>query len=127
MLVKGDEILRKLASQKNVPYELLRIMFNDYWQQTLMHLQHPENNFSKGIKIRDCIKFRLNPKQVAKAYVNYLRFPRYSDYTTNLITIHNQLLDENIYTETQKEFIQNSERNRIQATGTEGCYSDEEE
>lgn len=127
MTIKSDEILQRLAKQKNLPYEMLRIMFNDYWQQTLMHIQHPENNFIKGIIIRDCIKIRLNPKQVMKAYISYLKYPRNSDYATNLLTIHNQLLDENIYTEKQKQIIQDAERNYLSTTREEGYYSDEEE
>lgn len=127
MLVKNDEILRKLSKEKNVPYELLRILFNDFWQQILMHLQHPENNFYKGILIRDCIKFRLNPKQIAKSYVNSIKYPRESDYIQNLLTTHKQLLDENIYTKKQKEFIQNAERDYLSTTRKEGDYSNEEE
>lgn len=127
MLIKNEEILQKLSKQQNIPYELLRILFNDYWQQTLMHLQHPEDNFIKGIKIRDCIKFRLNPKQIAKAYINLLNYPRESNYTQNLLIIHKQLLDNDIYTEAQKQIIQDTERNNLSATREERYYSDEEE
>lgn len=127
MLIKNDDILKKLSKEKDVPYELLRILFNDFWQQILMHLQHPENNFYKGILIRDCIKFRLNPKQLAKSYVNSLRYPRQSGYTTNLLTTHLQLKENGIYTEAQKEFIQNAERDYLSTTREERYYSDEEE
>jgi hypothetical protein len=127
MIIKSDDILQKLAKQKGIPYEMLRILFNDYWQQTLMHLQHPENNFIKGILIRDCIKIRLNPKQICKAYCSYLKYPRESFYTQNLLITHKQLLDEDIYTEKQKKLIQDCERNRIQTARTEGDSSDEEE
>lgn len=127
MLIKNDEILKKLAKQKGIPYEMLRILFNDFWQQILMHLQHPEDNFYKGILIRDCIKFRLNPKQIAKSYVNSLRYPRQSDYITNLLTTHLQLKENDIYTKAQEEFIQNAERDYLSTTREERYYSDEEE
>lgn len=129
MLISHDEVLKKLQNKTNLSYELLRLMFNDYWHQMLMHIQHPEDNFIKGIKMRDCIKFRLNPKQVCKAYCNYLtyRYNSDSEYTQNLIKIHNQLLENDIYTEKQKETIQDCERNRICLSREEGYHSDEEE
>lgn len=129
MLIKQDVILQKLSKKTDVPYEVLRILFNDYWQQTKMHLQHPENNFIKGIKIRDCIKFRLNPKQIYKAYINYLKFKQHiqSESIQALLITHKQLLDNDIYTEKQKKFIQDAERDYLQITREERYYSDEEE
>lgn len=129
MLIKHDEILLKLQKETNLPYEQLRIMFNDFWQQMLMHLQHPEDNFYKGILIRDCIKFRLNPKQVMRSY-KYLKEKRpISIYPKDfdIEKINQQLLENDIYTKKQKEIVQESQRIGIHFSREEGNYSNEEE
>jgi hypothetical protein len=129
MLIKHDEILLKLQKETKLPYEQLRIMFNDFWQQMLMHLQHPEDNFYKGILIRDCIKFRLNPKQVIKSY-KYLKEKRPNSVYPkdfDIEKINQQLLENDIYTEKQKKIIQESQRIGIHHFGEKGHHSDEEE
>lgn len=128
MLIKNEDILRKLSKEQNLPYELLRILFNDFWHQMLMHLQHPENNFIKGIKIRDCIKFRLNPKQVMASYCRTIKsgFTE-TDIALTKILVHNQLKDNNVYTEKQKQIIQDCERLGVSESREEGNHSNEEE
>ena len=130
MLVKHDDVVKKVSKNLNMPYEQVRILFNDFYQQLVMHLQHPENNFTHGIMIRDCIKLRLNPRKVMISYNNILKKGTYnseSNFVVNLKNIHQNLLENDIYTEKQKETIKNYERDYLSETGNKRYYSDEEE
>ena len=106
----NEEVIRETARRTGYPYEQIRIMMVDFYHQVLINLQNPENNFNRGIKVRNCCKFELNPNKVLHSLSNSRKKEHDTRFSRNLETLNQQLKDNEIYTEGQKDFEQALER-----------------
>jgi hypothetical protein len=113
MLLKHEDILKELSSRTGYPYEQLRVMFVDFFHQIKIHLQNPEKAFTKGIKILNCFKFRLNPKQVMFSYAASCKKQSTTRYAINVYKLHDLLIEKNEFTKKQQDFGQRYQRPEI--------------
>lgn len=123
MLKIQEDVLKELAKRTNKPYEQLRIMQLDTWHQIKQILQNPQN-IRKGIKFQNCIKFRVNPKEVMKSFFGAIKKPN-TKFSQEVLEYFNFLNDNNELTERQKELKQKFERLNSQEGGDEGNNPDE--
>ncbi|HPQ79376.1 MAG TPA: hypothetical protein PLG47_02920 [Candidatus Dojkabacteria bacterium] len=110
MLIKPEDVLKELAKRRDEPVEQLRIVMMDFFQQLLMYLQHPQDNYLKGILIQNCCKFRLNPKRVLTTTKNVINKPFRNNHYHNVMDVHEQLLKYGQYTQRQEEIATNIKR-----------------
>jgi hypothetical protein len=114
MLIKHEDVLRELSKRTGYPYEQLRIVFIDFYHQIKIHLQNPEKAFIKGIKVLNCLKFRLNPKQVMISYTSCCKKQSTTYFAQNVYKIFDLLNDNNIFTEKQQGLGQKYQRPNLQ-------------
>jgi len=111
MLITPEALLKRFAKGRKEPEEQLRVIILDFWQQIMMYLQHPEDNYLKGILIENCCKFRINPKRVMLAVLSLRKNNRtYGDYYESVMINHEQLLINGQYTKKQEEITKDIER-----------------
>lgn len=114
MLIKHEDVLKELSKRTGYPYEQLRIIFVDFYHQIKINLQNPELAFVKGIKIRSCFKFRLNPKQVLWSYMAACKKQSTTRFAKNVYKLFDLLNEKNIFTEKQLHLGQRYQRPDIQ-------------
>lgn len=120
MLKKGEDVIKELSKRRDEPEEQLRIVMLDFFQQLLMYLQHPQDNYYKGILIKNCVKFRLNPKRVLNSVKTVTNKPARSRHYHNVMDIHEQLLKYGQYTQKQEKIANQFERNEPRPSRQEG-------
>lgn len=120
MLIKPEELLKELCKRREEPEEQLRIIMMDFWQQVLMYLQHPNDNYLKGILIQNCCKFRLNPKRVLQSTINATKKTTRGTHYHDVMDTHEQLLNHGQYTKKQEETSNNIKRDEPRPTREEG-------
>ena len=115
--MKPSDVEAEVAKRLNRPKEQIRIVMLDFFNHLITLLQHPERFFYKGVLIEECFKIKLNPAATARSYFSYLKknLQNPKQKHLNLELIHNNLLKYDQYTEKQKKWIEDSERN-INAT-----------
>lgn len=114
MLIKHEDVLKELSKRTGYPYEQLRIIFVDFYHQLKINLHNPELAFIKGIKILNCFKFRLNPKQVLASYIASCKKESTTRFALNVYKMYDLLNEQNQFTKKQQAIGQECKRPVLQ-------------
>lgn len=103
-MLQYDEVISKTAKKLNLPEKQVRIIMIDFFHKLLMVLQHPEDNFLRGIKLEKIFKISLDPSKVLQAWKTRLYKNKWhSNIDNNIRRYHEILLENDRYTKKQKE------------------------
>lgn len=120
--VTNEDLIKELSKRTGRPVEQLRAVTLDLYHWILMYLTHPEDNFYKGIKIENCIKIPVNPKRVLEQYKDMLPWWKPTKKQIKLVKFHKLLLDNDQYTQRQKEIANQLTRPESLLAGIQRDY-----
>lgn len=121
-MFNNEDVLSELQKRTEYSDRQLRFIMVDFYHALINYLQHPEDHFYRGIIIRSCIKFRLNPAKVLQAAGRRaFKKKNLSNVDINILKYHKILLEYDQYTQKQKRRIEDDERYvEISKTGEGG-------
>ena len=121
-----DDIITEVARRLNLPREQVRIVMSDFFNAIKIAVQQPHKFFVRGVKVRKCGKWEINPKVIIKKYFSTLRYHPDSDTFKKLEIVHKNNIKHEVYTQRQQERIKILEGFEHDKTRAEGTNKDED-
>ena len=122
--VTNDDIVEELFKRTGLPKRQLLMVTSDFFRSIYYFITNPEHS-SKGILVRNCFKFRLNPGAVLRRYCRMVKYGSDIFYRERLIKLNKTLIEKNEYTQKQEESIKDAERYELGEESQQDIYERE--
>jgi hypothetical protein len=125
-MLMPEEIVTEVAKRLNMPREQVRTIMADFWYTIKVALENPHKSFIRGIRVRKCAIWSLNPNVTIKKYLAYLTKWQHTPSFKKLYSIHKRNLKYEIYSQKQSEYVQKCEGLILQNSREQGVNQDED-